>query len=316
MRSAWSLFLSRLACSFCAAGVIGACSKGEAIGVDQSSDTGASGYCRTTTCPFPKGYPTAEGQCEPANWSDSDTCRQAGESNAPLWWRTACVGYDLNAAAGSGLSYADFSAAADGAFSAWTNATCPSTTSDTRVSIDVRDLGPVTCAKAEYDETGPNQNVIVFHDDAWPYEAADVAATDTPKSLTIALTTVSYDKETGELLDADIELNSADYTFTTSAAATGELGESFDLQSVLTHETGHFLGLAHSPLTRAVMNASGDTDSGGTKRALALEDVLGICSIYTASGERNVSTLAASSGTLAEGSCDPTPHGGFSSTCN
>ncbi len=291
-----------------------ACTSSESIGTDRSGDTGLAGYCRSTTCPVPNGYPTADGQCEPPDWSDSTACRSVPESNAPLWWRTACVGYDLSAAASRGTPYADFSQAASGAFSAWVSATCPSATPASRVSIDLRDLGPVSCAKATYDKTGPNQNVIVFHDDAWPYEAADIAATRTPKSLTIALTTVSFDTETGEILDADIELNSADYAFTTPSSPAGATG--FDLQSVLTHETGHFLGLAHSPLARAVMNASGDTDAVGTKRALTLEDVRGICAIYPADGTRAVSTLVDPSGSTVEGTCDPTPKGGFSTTCD
>ena len=287
----------------------------EAIGIDRSLDTGSAGYCRTTTCAPPAGYPTSDGACEPPDWSDSDTCRKAPASNAPLWWRSACVGYDLSAAASKDASYADSSAAAEGAFQAWTNASCPSAGSASRVSIDVRDLGAVSCAKAGYDSNGPNQNLIVFHDDVWPYETRDRAAAHSPKSLTIALTTVTYDPESGEIFDADIELNSADYTFTTTAGDTDPL-DGFDLQSVLTHETGHFLGLAHSPLERAVMNASGDSDTGAAKRALALEDVRGICSIYPADGTRAVSSLVASSESVAEGACDPTPRHGFTSACD
>src|SRR3954447_21453238 len=66
---------------------------GENLGVDHSLDTGNSGYCRTTTCQPPAEYPLGS-QCEPLGWSDSETCRKKkNASNAPVWWRSACIGY-------------------------------------------------------------------------------------------------------------------------------------------------------------------------------------------------------------------------------
>jgi hypothetical protein len=288
----------------------------EAIGVDRSSDTGSLGYCRSITCPPPAGYPSENGECAPPDWASSETCRDKEKaSGAPLWWRTACVGYDLNQAASRNVTYPEFEQATEGAFAAWTGATCPSEGGSSRASVDVRNLGPIPCARATYDKSGgPNQNVIVFHDDAWPYEASDRAQSGVSPSPVIALTTVTFDPETGELFDADVELNSADHLIapvTPGAPPTG----AYDLQAILTHELGHFFGLAHSPLTDAVMNASGDSDTSTPKRALRLEDVRGICAIYPADGARDVSLLADPSGTVLAGACDPTPHHGFSATC-
>jgi hypothetical protein len=289
----------------------------EIVGVDHSPDTGGAGYCRTTTCSPPAGFPTAGGACEPDDWSDSDQCKNVQKaSNAPLWWRTSCAGYDLNEAASRNVSFDALGGAAASAFAAWTGASCPTNGSGaSRVSIDVRDLGPVPCARATYDKTGgPNQNVIVFHDDVWPYEAQDRAKSGRSVSPTVALTTVTFDPNTGEIFDADIELNSADYVIAVPGAAGDLPPGAFDLQSVLTHEAGHFFGLAHSPTQAAVMNASGDSDQGGTKRNLRAEDVAGICAIYPP-GARLVSTLVDASGQVAEGACDPTPRHGFSATC-
>jgi hypothetical protein len=288
-------------------------SQPEAIGVDHSADTGSLGYCRTRTCAPPDGYPT-DVACEPPDWAESSMCKD-NASDAPLWWRTACVGYDLNEGASRYVSYDAASQAIRSAFDAWVQASCPSSAGGpSRPSIDVRDLGPVPCAHAEYDKNGPNQNVIVFHDDAWPYEAADDAKAGATKSLVVALTTVTSNVETGELYDADIELNTADYVIAPIPAGTPS-GGTFDLQSVLTHEIGHFFGLAHSPLPDAVMYASGDGDNGATRRALATEDVRGICAIYPPGGTRSVSTLVDPGGSTPEGACDPTPHGGFTPDC-
>jgi hypothetical protein len=63
------------------------------------------------------------------------------------------------------------------------------------------------------------------------------------------------------------------------------------------------------------MYASGDGDQSTTKRALAAEDVDGICAIYPPDGTRSVSTLVDASGYIAEGACDPTPHHGFTASC-
>jgi hypothetical protein len=290
-------------------------SQGEHTGTDHSPDTGRAGFCRATTCPTPSEYPTVDGQCEPDNWGDSPFCVGKKASNAPVWWRTACVGYDLQQDASRHVSYDAFATAASNAFGRWTGASCPSMGGPSRASIDVRDLGPVPCARATYDPTGPNQNVVVFHDDTWPYEQKDMASTGSPKSLTVALTTITFDPETGELFDADIELNSADYNILPLTDSAPPAEETFDLESVLAHETGHFFGMAHSPLSRAVMYADGDTSSGTSKRFLTAEDVDGICAIYPPNGTRSVSILAVPSQAVIEGSCDPTPRHGFAADC-
>ncbi len=300
------------------AALVAACTASEAIGVDHSADTGDLGYCRTTTCAPPDGYPLPDGNCEPAGWSGSATCKAQGESNAPLWWSSSCIGYDLNQAASRNVSYAQLATSVEAAFQAWTTATCGSASASdpTRPSIDVRDLGPVSCAQASYDKTGPNQNVIVFHDDVWPYEAANRAAEHSPVSQVVALTTVTFDPDTGELFDADVELNSADYTIAPLATdGTTAPDGTFDLQAILTHELGHFLGLAHSPLPDAVMNASGDSDQSSPKRALRLEDTRAICAVYPSDATRSVSTLVSPTGSTPAGACDPTPRHGFSTTC-
>jgi hypothetical protein len=58
----------------------------------------------------------------------------------------------------------------------------------------------------------------------------------------------------GEIVDADILLRPADASFTfATAEALPQHPESYDLESVLTHELGHFFGFAHSDVWRAMM---------------------------------------------------------------
>ncbi len=104
---------------------------------------------------------------------------------------------------------------------------------------------------------------------------------------TIALTSVSYNSRTGAIVDVDIELNGADYVFTTldsppcSSAMVSRHPHcvATDVSNTLTHEIGHFLGLDHSPVSESTLYASaplGET----SKRTLAQDDIEGLCTLY------------------------------------
>jgi hypothetical protein len=131
----------------------------------------------------------------------------------------------------------------------------------------------VTCkdltGDAGYKPAGPNANVWLFEDDDWPHIETDAEGA-------IAITSVLFDKFTGEIYDADVELNSYGVNFTTEPAV-----DRVDLASVIQHESGHFLGLGHSPDAEATMCATLDPDTGeAKKRTLNSDDVEGICAVY------------------------------------
>ncbi len=77
------------------------------------------------------------------------------------------------------------------------------------------------------------------------------------------------------IVDADIEFNPKEQFSTTTPPLTGD----FDLQSVATHEIGHFLGLDHSGIAHAVMFPFGDTGLS-QQRTLAIDDKAGIAFLY------------------------------------
>jgi MYXO-CTERM domain-containing protein len=256
----------------------------------------ASAFCRTTTCDPPASFVPTATQCEPAGWAAD--CKGQGLADVPLWWASSCVSFDVQQAASKDVTFDQADAAWTAAFAAWSGATCAGGTTP---SITGHDLGAVACSEVGYQQDAANQHVLVFRDGAWPYPNGD---------LTIALTTVNYDRNTGEIFDADIEINSGQHkVLVTTAPSPG----TFDLQAVLTHETGHFLGLAHSPDASAVMFPS-DEGSDTKKRMLATDDVSAICTAYPA-GRRAVATSVDPSGFVAAGACDPTPRHGFSSAC-
>ena len=58
----------------------------------------------------------------------------------------------------------------------------------------------------------------------------------------------------------------------------GSVADSYDLQTVATHEIGHLLGLAHTPVKEAIMFAS---FSPGEIKGLAQDDLDGIKALYS-----------------------------------
>ncbi|MCL2777958.1 MAG: matrixin family metalloprotease [Polyangiaceae bacterium] len=242
-------------------------------------------FCRTTTDPIPENFPVLT---------------QCYTGGLPLFWRNACVGYSINRSVTSNMTLDTATTIIDKAFATWSNTTCPA--SGDKVGITADDLGPVDCDEVNFNPNGPNQNVIIFRD-SWPY--------NDPYN-TLGLTTVTFNVNTGEIVDADMELNAtgAKLTTTDSVPSTG-----YDLQSIVTHEAGHFFGLAHSTNPDATMYPA-YTPGTSSLRELTSDDIAGICSIYPDVTERTVDTSVIASGILAAGPCDPTPKHGFTSSCD
>jgi hypothetical protein len=280
----------------------------------------ADAFCRTMACPLPAGFSPSETSCvpqagDPALGGASDFPSYCASLSppakpVPVWWRNACVSYDLQQDASVQVPYDTASTMVAQAFAKWTSLECPDATGadggmtgSSRVSIDVRDLGPVECNLVQYNSDHGNQHVILFHDDVWPHNDAN---------NTLGLTTVTYDPDTGEIYDADMEINATVPLSIGDPVTTG----AYDFDSIITHECGHFLGMAHTGDDRATMYAS-YTQGTTYKRILTSDDVSGLCSIYLPGGERAVDPSATpdGSGEVAEDACDPTPRHGFATQC-
>lgn len=223
-----------------------------AVGLDAAS---ALAFCRTTTCD--PNDPTEHCEKDPATG-----CLLTG---LPLAWRSSCVsvGVQQLGSPKNGFSYDEVADVVEQAFGSWMRADC----GGAGPSIDVKLLGPIECGLSEYNQERANANVVLFREDEWPYVGASNA---------IGLTTTRFDMKTGDLWDADIELNGA-----TQSLSIGDPIAADDLLSVLTHEAGHFLGLSHTFDGAATMRAIYDPETdGATFRSLDDDDVRGICEIY------------------------------------
>lgn len=147
-------------------------------------------------------------------------------------------------------------------FETWENVEC--------VNIDFEFEGFVENIKAEHNPDGKNENLII-----WIKDKKEWLSGKKEKNM-IALTTLTYDKFTGQIVDADIELNDWNFYFTTTTIKEDIV---IDVQNTMTHEIGHMLGLDHSDVAESTMYEtapSGDTK----KRDLHKDDIDGVCHIY------------------------------------
>ena len=235
----------------------------------------AQAYCRTANCPTEDG---AWQVCVPSVANDCGTV---------LFWANRCVGFTLQKDASSQVTLAQAEATFKSAFDTWMKADCGS---GAHPSVTVDYQGPVECASQEYnrEKDRGNANIIMFRDASWPYEGT---------ANILALTTVTYNLDTSEIYDADMEVNTADI----KSFSVGDGNVEYDLLSVATHETGHFLGLAHSHSTDATMFT--DYMQGSVSlRDLTADDVAAICAVYPP--DKPAST-----------DCNDEPRHGFSDLC-
>lgn len=231
---------------------------------------GALAFCLTSAC----GDAIAGTQCVP---------EAEGDCGQPLRWGPRCTGFAIQEDGSRRISANRLSDMTRAAFASWTGVDCGG---GEPPGLVVQALGRVSCGALEYNSSAGNANIIVFRDDAWPHPNS---------SHNVALTTTTFDPETGELFDADIELNSADFELTVS-----DEDVSYDLESVLVHEAGHFLGIGHTDEPESTMLAiyiEGDT----SLRTLGPDDVAAVCSLYPPA--------------RVDAECNPLPRHGFSPYC-
>ncbi len=211
-------------------------------------------YTRTLTC-------TESGQyaCE------------AGEEAKELFWDATSVRYHLNERGSTEFaSQAPVFEEIRRSFDAWTEPDCS--------FLELIDGGFTDEERVGYElkagQSG-NVNVVMFRDNGWNHAGG-----------VLALTSVTFVPKTGEILDADLEVNTEQNAFTLEGSSG-----TFDLRNTLTHEVGHFIGLDHSTVRDATMFATAVKEET-LKRDLHQDDIDGICAIYPAESRPSVDSVA------------------------
>jgi hypothetical protein len=241
------------------------------VGLGLSADVHA--YCRSTTCSTTKTRPA---------WCVRDEATGCERNGAPLLWQQGCVSFSVQADGLGSYGYAELEEAVRLAFERWTQADCGG---GRRPSISVVSRGPVRCGRTEFNNDGPNANVISGVLGDWPY--ADNA---------VAVTSSTFDTSTGLMRDSDILVRDEGFS-------------PADLAGTLTHEVGHFLGLDHSIETGSIMEPARHFGVSTEAPTLSADDVAGICAVYPpervtpACQPEPENGLGTECGGVAEGGC-------------
>ncbi|HET8932689.1 MAG TPA: matrixin family metalloprotease [Polyangiales bacterium] len=119
----------------------------------------------------------------------------------------------------------------------------------------------------------PTNGVYLLKD--WPYEASK-----------LAVTVVTYEMDTGRLLDADIVVNGQARYALLEEPVKPRTVSSYDLAAVLTHEAGHVLGLGESNDDQAATMWPYAKPDDVDKRTLAQDDEDGAVESYLSSPPR------------------------------
>ena len=221
-------------------------------------------------------------------------------TGVPVQWNEKCIVVTIDLRGSKDVPLADIATTLQRAVGNWTSRTtmCGGLTLSSRPAYKVLDVAP------------DGLPAVIFRNDMWQrpgHAPHDPAA--------IGLTTVMYVNTPGvpgdgTILDADIELNNVNYTFTTDPDnATARPGTQLaDLENTLTHELGHVQGLAHTcwdhitptppldnngqpipdcndpdlppSITMTTMFPYASMPGETSKRNLSPDDVNGVCEVY------------------------------------
>jgi hypothetical protein len=242
----------------------------------------------------------------------------------PFFWRESCEAVTIYLNGFTAMSPNEVAKSVAGAAHTWSpsEVVCGSGATATHPYIEIVPTlytGTGKPPDAVYDA----RNSLIFRTDMWTMSGKpdgkiyDLAA--------LAITTV-FAKPDGHIVDADVEVNAVagnEMTFANLDDPSNppkNLFSVYDLQTTLTHEFGHFLGLDHtcwvpgssalqpnddkgnpvpicgsgSPEEQAILNTvmynMADPDSI-VKRALSSDEVRAMCDIYPASMDSNMCAL-------------------------
>jgi MYXO-CTERM domain-containing protein len=228
-------------------------------------------------------------------------------------WKSPCVKMEFAlSAVPASMDAAGYLDAAQQGAAAWTNASKDAINRCSNVQLGV---------EAPPDVPGligsDGHNRILFRLNEWcrdpaPSDPADPRCYD---SSALAITTVFQLKNSGEIVDTDIEVNGVNFTWADFVTRPDlESYHAHDFQGAITHEMGHVLGLEHTcyipawykdgtPVPRSTDNTGTPVPTCGIDnppavvestmyasvnspeaeiglRTLADDDVQGICDIY------------------------------------
>ena len=222
----------------------------------------------------------------------------AGTGGPCLFWSTRGHSFMIDAQGTPDVPAATAFDAIRRSFQTWAGVSCSDLTfPELGISQDAADR------KVGYVQNGNNRNLVL-----WRTANCRAAAPPGDACLTsggcgnkydcwdhddkvIAVTTTTFNRTTGQIYDADIELNSSPHSDGSRFIFTANNGPAcvtppqtgcvrYDIQNTVTHEAGHSIGLDHPPDHQEATMWAFAPEGEISKRVLAQDDINAICDIY------------------------------------
>lgn|GEM_PF-1010794 len=241
-----------------------------------------SAFCRARSCD-----PDA-----PAAVCALDPETQCSIDGVELKRSNACPVFGVQKGGGAELELSDteFQEMVAAAFRLWMNVDC----GNGPPSLAVRSVGIVP-AKRPFTCSERSLNL-----DTWFFTPTSFSGPPPLGGSTAGKTQPKFIEATGEMFDADVQLNTALFLSKKSDPAWRGL-----LATTIAHEAGHVLGLSHSADSGALMAKSYTLTPN---RQLTADDIRGICALYPSMPSLECSVPGVSQAALDEAACDLATH--------
>lgn len=197
-----------------------------------------------------------------------------GDDGAPVTLDRRCFGFYLNEMGSEDLPLDQLEEAVVASYQTWADVDCSAQTFLYQGRTPARQVGFV-------ERIEDNLNLLLFHErfatpedeDGWIHERGVIAVT----TITSCQSKGGICPFIGAIIDADIEMNGAEFTFTDSDNILKTL---YDVRNTVTHEVGHILGLDHPPGPSSATMYATAPEGEILKRTLHADDIEGLCTLY------------------------------------
>ena len=179
-----------------------------------------------------------------------------------LNWSSNTISYNIHTAGSDDISDNSHIPAIEHAFQSWTD-------------VNGSNVNLVRGADTTSGSTSGSGHTITF-------DETNSSGFFPTGSGIVAITPITYMLADGRITDADILFNGNQFTF-----STDQTSGTFDVQDILTHEVGHFIGLDHSPVVSGTMWPY-VSQTQWLHRSLSPDDEAGAIAVATGSGQTSV----------------------------
>jgi MYXO-CTERM domain-containing protein len=240
--------------------------------------------------------------------------RALSASGVPVYWPSSCAAVTIYLN-GFSMTSDEVAKSISAAAHAWSpsEVTCPGPNGDGGTNHPYFEIVPSLSTGGSVPEIAPDsKNSIIFQTGVWPEDPDFIAYTQ------------HFTGPDGAIVDTDIEINAVDFSWgNLDPGSSSHILDAIDLQTAMTHEFGHFLGLAHTCFHAGVDSLPRPNDDQGqpipdcpdpastpadvpqaqsvmwfftdpgstTKRVLAPDDVRAVCGLYPAAQDPHACTL-------------------------